>query len=288
MRIGAHLSTSGGYDKMLAYYEQVGCECVQIFAKSPRMWKQKPLDQSQIDSMKALQDAEKIGPVFTHTSYLINLTTNNEELWEKSVNALADELKRGSYLGCAGVNTHLGSVPDGDTAAATQRAARGIERAFELAGGEAAVNTVLVLENTAGAGTIFGGPINDVAQVILSTNINRSKLGMCIDSCHAWAFGYDVSSSQGWQQIAQEIEDTIGLDRWVLTHANDCKFGMGSRKDRHEWIGRGEIGLEGFQELFNLKGMDHLCIVTEMPGEVPEKDIVNNEVLKELRDSAQQ
>lgn len=287
MLIGAHISTSGGYDKMTDYYEQVACECAQIFAKSPRMWNQKPLDQKQIDSMKALRESGRLGPLFTHTSYLINLTTNNEELWEKSVHALADELKRGSDLGCAGVNTHLGSVPDKDVEAATQRAARGIERAFEIAGGEEAVNTALVIENTAGAGTLFGGPVNDIAQVILSTNIDRSKLGLCIDSCHAWAYGYDVSVAEGWHEIAQEIEDTVGLDRWVLTHANDCKFGRGSKKDRHEWIGRGEIGLAGFQELFNLNGMDHLCLVTEMPGKVPEKDIVNNEVLRELREKAQ-
>jgi deoxyribonuclease-4 len=282
MLIGAHVPTTGGYRKMALYSELIGAECLQIFAKSPRQWNAKPLDKEAVETMRELRSDKNIGPVFTHTSYLINLTTDNDELREKSVRGLADELVRGSLLGAAGVNTHLGSVPDGNTSAAIVRAARAIEEAFELAGGVDAVDTVLILENTAGAGTIFGGPVGDVASVITECEVPNDKLGFCIDTCHAWAYGYDVTTDEAWEEIMSEISP-VGLDRWRLVHANDCKFGIGSRKDRHEWIGLGEIGNEAFYKLLHLRDVDHLCLTTEMPGEAPQKDIVNIEALKVLR-----
>lgn len=283
MLIGAHISTAGGYKKMASYAQEVGCECEQIFAKSPRQWNAKPLAPEAIAEMAALQKSKELGPLFTHTSYLINLTTNNEELYEKSVKALADELKRGSELRAVGVNTHMGSVPDGNIDAAVTRAVKGIERAFELAGGVDNVHTALLLENTAGAGTIFGGNVADVARIVNEIDLPREKMGVTIDTCHAWAYGYDVAHADGWQEIASELEP-IGLDRWLLVHANDCMFGRGSHKDRHAWIGQGEIGAEGFKYLLHMKEVEHLCLVTEMPGEAPEKDIVNIDVLKRLRD----
>lgn len=269
---------------MADYMEIVGCECAQIFAKSPRQWKAKPLDPVAIEEMASLQKAGRVGPLFTHTSYLINLTTTNDELREKSIDALAEELSRGSALGAVGVNTHIGSVPDGDYDAAGERAARSIEEAFKRAGGQENLRTMLLLENTAGAGTIFGGDINQLVHVINEADIAPDKLGVTIDSCHAWAYGYDVSGEEGWREIRSILEE-IGLERWKLVHANDCKFGLGARKDRHEWIGRGEIGSEGFRALLHMKEVNHLCLTTEMPGEMPEKDIVNNEALKALRDS---
>lgn len=283
MLIGAHISTAGGYKKMAAYAQEVGCECEQIFAKSPRQWKAKPLTTEAISEMKEIETSHEIGPLFTHTSYLINLTTNNEELYEKSILALADEITRGSELGAVGVNTHMGSVPDGDIDAAVKRAIAGIERAFDLAGGPDKVNTAILLENTAGAGTIFGGNVADVVRIVNEIDLPYNKIGVTIDTCHAWAYGYDVAHAQGWEEIASQLEP-IGLDRWLLVHANDCMFPRGSHKDRHAWIGEGEIGAEGFKYLLHMKEVEHACMVTEMPGEAPQKDIVNIDLLKKLRD----
>lgn len=282
MLIGAHISTAGGYKKMSDYAHEVGCECEQIFAKSPRQWNAKPLAQEAIDEMQQLQKSGELGPLFTHTSYLINITTNNDELYEKSVQALADELKRGSDLGAVGVNSHMGSVPDGDVERAVERAIKGIERAFDIAGGVENVHTALLLENTAGAGTIFGGNVSDLAHIINEIDIPREKLGITIDTCHAWAYGYDVATAQGWEEIASELEP-VGFDRWLLVHANDCMFARGSHKDRHAWIGQGEIGSEGFKHLLHMPSAQHACLVTEMPGEAPQKDIVNIDLLKQLR-----
>lgn len=285
MLIGAHVSTAGGYDKMAQYIELVGAECFQIFSKSPRQWVSKALDPAAIALLEAERTSRNLGPLFTHTAYLINLTTSNDELRAKSVRALADELARGSMLGAAGVNTHLGNVPDGDVDEAISRAAQAIDEAFDLAAESGPVRTRLVLENTAGAGTTFGGPISDLAEVIARCKTPREQLGICVDTCHGWSFGYDVSSAQGWAELVGEIEDTCGLDMWLLVHANDCNYERGSKKDRHEWIGDGLIGSEGFRAMLALPGTDHICICTEMPGEPPEKDIVNIERLKALRDS---
>lgn len=268
---------------MAEYATEVGCECAQIFAKSPRQWNSKPLGEDAIADMAELRGSGQLGPIFTHTSYLINITTPNEELYEKSVHALADEITRGSQLRAAGVNTHMGSVPDGDVDAAIRRASVAIERAFELAGGAENVHTTLLLENTAGAGTIFGGDVADISRVITGTDIPREKLGVTIDTCHAWAYGYDVSTLQGFEEIMSQLEP-IGLDRWQLVHANDCNFDRGSHKDRHAWVGQGEIGEDGFRNLLHIKELEHLCLTTEMPGEVPQKDIINIDYLKRLRD----
>ena len=283
MRIGSHVSTTGGYAKVADYLELIGAECFQVFAKSPRQWLAKDIDPATVAELAAVRSSRDIGPLFTHTAYLINLTTSNDELRDKSVAALADELVRGSQLGAAGVNTHLGNVPDGDTGAAITRAADAIERAFALAATHGPVTTRLVLENTAGAGSTFGGPVVDLGAVIDGCDLPRESLGICIDTCHAWAFGYDVASSEGWEELVGEIDHAVGLDRWVLVHANDCKHERGTKKDRHEWVGRGEIGAAGFETMLHLPGTEHICICTEMPGEAPEKDIVNIEVLKGLR-----
>lgn len=283
MLIGAHVPTLGGYDKMGAYAQSVGAECIQMFAKSPRQWNAKPIDPSAGALMEEVRERYGIGSVLTHTAYLINLTTTNEELWEKSVYALADELVRGSVLGAEGVNTHLGNVPDGDIDAALSRCAVAIDRAFTIASTTVDVTTKLILENTAGAGSTFGGPVEQLCEIIQLAPVDNSHLGICIDSCHAWAYGYDVSSATGWQEIADLINKSVGLDMWQFVHANDSKFEIGQHKDRHEWIGRGHIGLDGFEALLRLEGLDHLSLCTEMPGEMPDKDIVNINTLKDIR-----
>lgn len=273
----------GSYLKMAAYAQEVGAECVQIFAKSPRQWHAKPLELSARDEVLNARAEYGLGPILTHTAYLINITTSNDELWAKSVQALADEIIRGSILQAEGVNTHLGNVPNEDWEAAVLRAARAIEEVYAIAEEAGQANTRLILENTAGAGTTFGGSIEQLAAIMSEADVPDEFLGICIDTCHAWAYGYDVSSAEGWSVIVDEVSRLIGLDRWMFVHANDCKFGRGEKKDRHEWIGKGHIGLDGFEALLHLEGLDHLKLLTEMPGEMPEKDVVNISVLKGLR-----
>jgi deoxyribonuclease-4 len=282
MLFGAHVSVSAGYESALSYALQVGCECIQIFAKSPRQWRATRIDVRAADEFERLRHEIAFGPVFIHTAYLLNLSTTNEELYDKSAVALADELRRGSLLAAAGVVTHIGNVPDGDREAAAQRVATAILRAFDMAGGDAC-RTRLLLENTAGAGTTFGRTFAEIGACISSAGLNPDKLGMCLDTCHAFAYGYPVDTASGWEAVIEDLSASVGLDRLGLIHANDCKFERGANRDRHEWIGDGHIGFEGFEAMVCERTLASVPVVTEMPGEIPEKDAVNLERLKRIR-----
>jgi len=283
MIFGAHVSVSGGYDKALDYAESVGCECIQIFAKSPRQWRSSSIKPEVAEGFVGLREERGFGPVFTHTAYLINLSTTNDELYEKSVAALADELVRGALLRAAGVVTHIGNVPDGDREAAAVRVGRAVIRAFELAGGETCA-TRLLLENTAGAGSTFGSTFAEIGASIAEAGLPADRLGMCLDTCHAFAFGYPVDEVEGWRAIVDEIDDCVGVERLGLIHANDCKYEIGTFHDRHAWIGDGFIGVEGFRAMVCVPDIAGVPVVTEMPGEIPEKDAVNVARLAALRE----
>jgi len=287
MLFGAHVSVAGGYDKALDYALSVGCECMQIFAKSPRQWRATALNPDAVAAFRSLREERGFGPVFTHTAYLINLSTTNEELYEKSVSALADELARGSALGAAGVVTHIGNVPDGDRDAAARRAGAAIIDAFERAGGDECA-TRLLLENTAGAGSTFGSTFDEIGASIAAAGLGADKLGMCFDTCHGWAFGYRIDSAQGWQAAMSDLEAGVGIDRLGLIHANDCKFEAGTHRDRHEWIGDGFIGAEGFAAMACVPELASVPVVTEMPGEIPDKDAVNVQRLVAMREACAQ
>jgi deoxyribonuclease IV len=282
MRIGAHISVSGGYAKALDYADSVGCECVQIFAKSPRQWRAKPVDPQLAEEFLAMREARGFGPVFTHTAYLINPATSDPELREKSIVALADELVRGSMLGAAGVVTHIGNDPDADPAAAALRVGEAVVRAFELAGGDACA-TRLLLENTAGAGRTFGSNFEELGACLDAAALPVDRLGVCLDTCHAWAFGLPVDTEQGWREVVAGIEGCCGTGRLGLIHANDCLFERGSKRDRHAWIGDGFIGRDGFSAMVCTPELADVCVVTEMPGDVPIKDAENISRLKSMR-----
>ena len=231
MLLGAHISVSGGYEKALDYAFEVGCECAQIFAKSPRQWRGPAIDPHAAGAFREARARRGFGPIFTHTAYLINPATPDQALREKSIAALADELVRGSLLGAAGVVPHIGSDPDGTPGAAAARVA------------------------------------------------------VCLDTCHAFAYGLPVDSADGWREVVDGIGACCGVDRLGLIHANDCLFERGSRRDRHAWIGDGFIGQDGFSAMVCVPELATICAITEMPGDVPTKDLENLRRLTVLRDA---
>jgi len=285
MLIGAHLSVAGGYRATVEYALEVGAECMQVFAKSPRQWNAKPLDPDAAAQFVSARAEAGLGPLFTHTAYLINLSTDDPELSERSSLALADELVRGALLGAAGVVTHVGNDPLDDARAAAARAGAAIERAFELAG-PAARQTRLLLENTAGAGRSFGSDFTQLGWLLGELSAQTcAHVGVCLDTCHAHAFGTDLSDGPAWERLLDHIDQTCGPGSLGAVHANDCKFARGERKDRHEWIGRGFLGDEAFREMLCAARLADVPAITEMPGDVPEKELVNLGKLKELRDT---
>jgi deoxyribonuclease-4 len=284
MRFGAHISVSGGYGRALDYAMEVGCECAQIFAKSPRQWKGPAPDLEKAAAFVSARRERGFGPLFTHTAYLINPATPDPAMREKSIAALADELLRGALLGAAGVVTHIGSDPDGDPKAAARRVAEAVNQAFDLAG-PAAASTRLLLENTAGAGRTFGSTFEELGACIDFSGLPAENLGVCLDTCHAFAFGMPLDTAQGWDEVVTGITGCCGTARLGLIHANDCMFERGSKRDRHAWIGDGHIGRPGFEAMVCVPQLDGVCACTEMPGEVPLKDAENIRRLKEMREA---
>lgn len=283
MLVGAHLSVSGGYEKTVAYALEVGAECLQVFAKSPRQWKAKPLDADKAREFVSLRAAADLGPLFTHTAYLINLSTDDESLRERSFIALADEIDRGRMLGATGVVSHVGNDPGSDPRAAACRAAASITAALALCT-EPSNGVRLLLENTAGAGRSYGSSFEQMGWILdeLSPS-DQTLVGVCLDTCHAHAYGIDLSDSAAWTAITSEISKTCGDSALGLIHANDCKFERGSKKDRHEWIGDGFIGNEAFEAMVCAPELETVPVITEMPGDVPMKDSMNISRLKNLR-----
>lgn len=284
MLFGAHISVSGGYLEALEYAQEVGCECAQIFAKSPRQWRGPAIDAKKAEAFVSARREAGFGPVFSHTAYLINLGTPEPELREKSIAALADEIVRGGVLDVAGVVTHIGTDPLGDVAAAGARVGEAIVEAFDRAG-DAATGVRLLLENTAGAGKTFGADFEQLAACISAAGLPPERLGVCIDTCHAFAYGYALDTAPGWDEMLAGIGECCGLDRLGLIHANDCMFERGSKRDRHAWIGDGSIGREGFSAMVCRAELAGVPACAEMPGEVPFKDAENVRRLKELREA---
>lgn len=282
MPIGAHVGVAGGYANAVDYAVSVGCECMQVFAKSPRQWHAKPLDAGVSTAFRERCRATGMGPVLVHTAYLINLGSADDVLWERSYTALADELRRAEALGAAAVVTHTGTeyalAPDRTAA----RIAAGVDRAWSIAG---VAGTRLLLENTAAAGTTFGDGPEELGAVLDLLDAARGHVGVCLDTCHAHAAGYDLSGRAAWREVVDAFERCCGMPIEAI-HANDCAYGPGLHKDRHAWIGDGTIGYEGFGWLFAEPVLASLPIITEMPGETPVKDAENVSRLKRLRDAS--
>ncbi len=280
MLIGAHVGVAAGYPEALDYAVSVGCECVQIFAKSPRQWRAAPIDPGVATRFRTKREELGMRWVVTHSAYLINLGSEDDALWERSWMALADELIRATALGADGVVTHIGTNRSGDLQTGASRVAEGARRALQAAD----TPVVLLLENTAGAGASFGnGPTEIGAVLTLLDDDWLERLGVCLDTCHAHAAGWDLSSPGGLDAFVSGTAACCGAGRILTVHANDCLGEAGSLRDRHAWIGEGTIGTEGFRALFEHPGLSGAAVVVEMPGEIPVKDEQNVRRLKELR-----
>lgn len=282
MRIGAHVGIGDGWEEAARYCREVGCECVQVFSRSPRLWRATKLPDDDVAAFNEVLAANGIGPVFIHTSYLINLGSDDDALWERSIDSLAEELRRASVVG-ASLVTHVGTDSYGDASLARARIASAIGRARAAASPESA-HVSLLLENAAGQGRSYGGQLSDLgALVCAAEDAGGGPAGACLDTCHAFAFGYSFSSPEHWETALDEIEEACGTGRVRLIHANDCKFGQGEKKDRHEWIGEGLMGEESFASMFGISRLQQVPVIVEMPGEAPIKDSENITRLKTLR-----
>lgn len=289
MLIGAHVPTFGDYRKVATYAAECGLECVQVFSNSPRTWAVPPMNEKTAKQLAAARtNADTpLPPMLVHAGYLINLASDDPEQLAKSRDSLAGELLRAHAIGAEALNVHAGSSKELPREEVAARIAQVVVEARELAGLEATCGVPIVFEDTAGAGTTYGTTMAELGAILRALDelgVAREEAGICIDTCHAWAAGYDVSSADGWRAVLNEVAEECGLDRLRWIHANDCKFGRGANKDRHEWIGQGCIGPDGFRAMVQMPELTAVNVVVEMPGEMPEKDAVNVALLKAWRD----
>lgn len=277
LRLGFHVSISGGFSLSVQRAYELGCTCMQIFSRNPRGWTVKPLDKADIAEFKKLREQWDIGPVFVHTNYLINLASQRPELYEKSIEQFVIDLERTEHLGAEYLVTHLGSASGKDADWMIERVSNALNMAMKLHSPRATI----LLENTAGEAGDVGYTLEQVQEVI-SRLRDSSHIGLCFDTCHGFAAGYDIRTKKGVDELVNKIEDTVGLKKLKGMHLNDCLKDFNSRVDRHWHIGEGKIGLDGFRALLNHAAFTDVPKIMETPKQTEEDDPKNMKTVKSL------
>lgn len=261
MRLGAHESISGGLYKAFDRARSVGCDALQIFVKSNRSWAVKPLTEEDIARFKAKAEETGIQPVVAHTSYLLNLGTPDDTLWKRSRDTLIVELERCEALGVPYLVLHPGShVGTGEEVGLAQVA----QALGEVHAATPGFRAQILLETTAGQGTNLGYRFEHLGWLLEHTPTGE-RLGVCLDTCHVFAAGYELRTPDGYAATMEAFDRAVGLGRLKALHLNDSKGDLGSRKDRHEHIGKGYIGLEGFRHVLNDSRLANLPGLLETP-----------------------
>jgi deoxyribonuclease IV len=259
LRIGAHMSVAGGVSKAVDRAVLHGCESLQIFSKNANRWQAPPLDPAEVRRFRRRLEETGITPAVSHASYLINLAATNPALRDQSIAAIADEIGRAHALGLLGVVLHPGTCTAGIEADGLALVAEGIRAAFKR---RPRLKTMVLLEHTAGQGRTLGYRFEHLADIIRKLD-GSPRIGVCLDTCHLIASGYDIVSDAGYHATMAEFERVVGVERLKVFHGNDSKKPCASRVDRHEHIGDGCLGLQPFRRLMRDSRFDGLPILIE-------------------------
>jgi deoxyribonuclease-4 len=258
-RFGAHMSVAGGLPRAVERAVVHRCDALQIFAKNASQWRGRSLPREEIREFRARVKAAGISPVVSHGSYLINLASTDPALRRQSMEAMGDELDRAEALGLLGVVLHPGAYTIGSEAEGLALIA---EALLELLRARRRGKTMVLLENTAGQGTTLGATFEQLASIIAKMNDHR-RVGVCLDTCHLLASGYDLCSPEGYASTFTQFGRLVGFERLKAFHMNDSKRPLGSRVDRHEHIGQGHLGLETFRRIVNDRRFRDLPMLLE-------------------------
>jgi deoxyribonuclease IV len=278
--IGAHMSIAGGLHLALERGREIGCGSVQIFLKNQRQWAARPLDDEAIRAFDTARRRTGIRRVFAHSSYLINLAGPDVTAWAQAVDAFTDELERGEALGLSCVVIHPGSHMGAGLEPGLRRVIGALDQALARTAG---YRIKVALENTAGGGNSVGRTFAELARM-LDGAARPERIGVCIDTCHLFAAGYDLRTEPGYARAMAECEATVGRQRVLAFHLNDAGAPFGSGLDRHEHIGRGFLGRAAFRRLLNDRRFARVPKVLETPKEPePTSDLRNLAALRRLR-----
>ncbi len=261
MLIGAHVSPAGGLPKAIERGTERGCGAIQIFNQSPRMWRPTTYREEDVAAFREAMAASEIDAVVIHAVYLLNCASDDAEIRAKSLASLTHSLRTGTRIGAAGVVLHPGSAKTGDVGEAIARAGATIKEALAQSEG-----CELHLENTAGAGGTLGRSFDELAALIDAAGGDR-RLGVCLDSCHLLASGYDVRTNAGMDTVLRQATRALGAGAVRSLHLNDSQTPLGSNRDRHANVGQGELGEEGCAAFLSARGIQKLPCILETPGE---------------------
>ncbi|MDQ2664113.1 MAG: deoxyribonuclease IV [Candidatus Eremiobacteraeota bacterium] len=255
------MRTSGGYAAAVEYAKRIGCDAVQMFSSNPRSYRTPPVNVPAMEAFATLRSAAGLNPCVIHTPYLINLASDDPKIAQGSLGLLRYDLAVAAAGDIAYVNTHLGSYGKRDRNEGFLAACRLLEAA--LSGIAPGVH--LVMENSAGAGALCGGTLEELGRFLQA--LDHPQLGVCLDTAHAWAAGYDIASQSGVDAFLDGVAEHIGLDRVHVFHFNDTTVPLGGNRDRHHHIGEGNIGFEGFRALAARSDLRGKTAILETPGE---------------------
>lgn len=274
MKFGAHVSIAGGIDKAPQRANDLGCECFQIFSRSPRGGKPPELRDELVESFLDECSKYDITEYYIHTPYYINLCSEKKDLRNSSIAIIKEELKRGSTLDVKYAMTHLGSSKGTERKQAVKLIIESLKKVMN----NSDFSTQLLLENTAGQGATIGDSFEELADIL--EGVREFDIGICIDTAHLFASGYDIRTKNQFKETLNIISNTIGIEKIKLFHGNDSKVGLGERKDRHEHIGKGRIGIDGFKNIIKDSTFDNINMIIETPPDKVGDDI---KVLKRIR-----
>lgn len=270
--LGAHMSIAGGLEKAVERGRALGCTAIQLFTKNNNQWAARPIAEDDAKRFRDVLGASGLSHVVAHDSYLINVCSPDETLWRKSVDALTLELARCAMLGVPWLVIHPGAHMGSGEKAAIRRMADAIDavHARVPAGGAS-----LAIETAAGQGTTIGYRFEQIAAVLARTR-HPGRVGLCLDTCHVFAAGYDLRTRPGYAETMRRLDGEVGISRLVAVHVNDSKRDLGSRVDRHEHIGRGSMGLDAFRHLMNDERLRGLPLLLETPKDDACREDVRN------------
>jgi len=280
MRIGIHCSTSGALVNAARKAQELGANCFQIFSASPRMWRAAMPPPEQLKEMREFRAANDLAPLVIHDSYLINMASADETIREKSIAGFRGELERAIAIGAEYLVMHPGSAKDQTLESGIETLVRSLETASR---GLRPEGFRLLLENTAGAGATIGRALGELKSIRdLAQGKLPYEIGYCLDTCHLYASGFDVSTEKGLNQTVADADRILGLEHIPVIHTNDSKGELASRLDRHANIGEGHIGLDGFRRILNHPKLRDKAFVLETPIDQPGDDLRNVDALKSL------
>ncbi|MCU1227761.1 MAG: Endonuclease [Acidobacteria bacterium] len=274
--IGAHISTKGGLHTVFGRAAEINASALALFAKNSNQWKGKELTDADVT---LFQELRTVRPIVTHASYLINLATTNAEFHRKSIAAMIDELDRAERLGAHGVVLHPGAHMGAGIDAGLEQIARSLDQIHAALPNH---KVVTLLETAAGQGSCLGCSFEELGRIIELVD-DKQRIGVCVDTCHIFAAGYEIRTRDGYERTIDELEKHVGIENVGVFHINDSKKPLGSRVDRHQHIGDGEIGLDAFRFLLNDERFRGIPKLLETPKPVEhESDRKNLTLLRSL------